>query len=792
MYPMLDEDLHRIKQRAALYRKSYPEFANWAKGYGVIQHTDETQVRVFDLCQQLLCENRFGTLADILSLFVAADHLTSSAMWLVVHMTYANKIDLSGAPLNAENFKENPQGHTGGSLNMVPGYVAYMTANALAGVTRSWLMGQGHCVAAIETVNILLRNLLTEQSSRYTFNDEGLTQLVNDFYSYSIDDNGKPAVPLGSHVNPHTAGGLIEGGYLSFAELQYVHMPLRDERLVAFLSDGAFEEQRGSDWAARWWRAEDCGLVTPIMIANGRRIDQRSTMYQQGGLSWFYQHLQHNGFHPIAIDGRDPAAFIWGIFESESRLKACSQEIEQGLLNYPVRLPYLIAESTKGYGFYGAGTNASHGTPLPANPKYDEDSRKFFNESAAKLFVSKKQITESVAILRTHALDLRGQEKDHVLAHREVSLKKLDEINWHPFNSMISPMESIDQLFVRILESNPSLRVRLCNPDELRSNKMGKSLDKLKHRVLTPENGVAESVFGSVITALNEEAIVSAALGNKGGINMVVTYEAFAVKMLGALRQEIIFARHQKDLGRSAKWLSVPIIATSHLWENGKNEQSHQDPTFGESLLAEMNDVSRVVYPTDANSAMACLNACYQTQGQIWCLTIAKNPIKTRFSEEQSLRLVNQGAITLVEGNDIQLVAVGAYQLEVCFEVHHELTAIGLDSSITYLLEPARFREPRDNNEAIFTTDEALKNDLFPEKTKLRVFISHLRPEVLLGHCRPLDLGNQRCFALGYLNHGGTLDTHGLLKANGCDAGAVVKMIQARYPLLKESRNETS
>jgi len=784
MYPTLEDDLHRINQRAALYRRSYPEFESWAKGYGVIQHSDETQVRVFDLCQQLICEHRFGSLADILALFVAADQLTSSAMWLVVHMTYANKVNLSGAPLSAEDFKLNPQGHTGGSLNMVPGYVGYMTANALAGNTRSWLMGQGHCVAAIETVNILLRNLLPEQSSRYPVNNDGLTQLVNDFYSYSIDDDGKPSVPLGSHVNPHTAGGLIEGGYLGFAELQYVHMPLKGERLVAFLSDGAFEEQRGSDWAARWWRAEDSGLVTPVMIANGRRIDQRSTMYQQGGLSWFFKHLQHNGFHPIAIDGHDPAAFIWGIFESESRLNACSEEVGTGHKNYPVRLPYLIAESAKGFGFFGAGTNAAHGTPLPANPKYDEQSREFFNESADKLFVSKKQIDASVAVLRTHALDQRVQEKDHLLAHRDVSLTPPAQLNWNPIDLMMSPMESVDKLFVEIIESNPSLRVRLCNPDELRSNKMSHSLDKLKHRVLSPENGVAESLFGSVITALNEEAVVSAALGNKGGINMVVSYEAFAVKMLGALRQEIIFARHQKDLGRTSKWLSVPVIATSHLWENGKNEQSHQDSTFGESLLSEMNDVARVVYPADANSAMACLSACYQSQGQIWCMTIAKQPIKTRLTEEQSQRLVKQGAITLVDGGDVQLVAVGAYQLEVCFEVHQVLKAFGLDCKITYLLEPGRFRKPRDNNEAIYTTDEATKNKLFPEKIKLRVFVSHLRPEVLLGHCRPLDLGNQRCLALGYINQGGTLDTSGLLKANGCDAGAVAEIIQDRYAML--------
>jgi hypothetical protein len=118
---------------------------------------------------------------------------------------------------------------------------------------------------------------------------------------------------------------MIHVGYLGFAELQYVHMPLPGEKLVVFLSDGAFEEQRGSDWAPRWWRAEDCGLVAPIMISNGRRIDQRTTMSQQGGVDWFCRHLELNGFDPIVFDGRDPAAFLWAILEIEARLAAAGE-----------------------------------------------------------------------------------------------------------------------------------------------------------------------------------------------------------------------------------------------------------------------------------------------------------------------------------------------------------------------------------------------------------------------------------------------------------------------------------
>ena len=249
--------------------------STWIQGEGVITHEPATVQRIEKLVAELeargVCES--GTAIE---LFRAADILCNMALWLTVHMTYAKNIYLDGRPLAADDFKSAPEGHTGGALNMVPAYIGYLLANNLTGKTRAWMMGQGHCVAAIDAVNILIGNLDQEQEERYPMTDEGLSRLCQDFYGYQIDGNGRPAAPLGSHVNPYTAGGISEGGYLGFAELQYPHMPLPGQALVTFLSDGAFEEQRGSDWAPRWWRGEDTGAILPIMIANGRRIDQRS------------------------------------------------------------------------------------------------------------------------------------------------------------------------------------------------------------------------------------------------------------------------------------------------------------------------------------------------------------------------------------------------------------------------------------------------------------------------------------------------------------------------------------
>lgn len=262
------------------------------------------------------------------------------ALWLTVHMAYARNVYLDGRSLSGADFKPTPEGHTGGALNMVPAYVGYLLANNLTGKTRAWMMGQGHCVAVIDAVNILIGNLDREQEQRYPMTDEGLSRLCQDFYSYKIDSNGRQAAPLGSHVNPYTAGGISEGGYLGFAELQYPHMPLPGQALVTFLSDGAFEEQRGSDWAPRWWRGEDTGAILPIMIANGRRIDQRTTMSQAGGVQWLRDHLSLNSFSSINIDGKDPAAYAWAIITMESDLAAQFENISKGLESYPVKLPY--------------------------------------------------------------------------------------------------------------------------------------------------------------------------------------------------------------------------------------------------------------------------------------------------------------------------------------------------------------------------------------------------------------------------------------------------------------------
>lgn len=759
----------------AQHAQQYPDFARWQAGHGPVQHSSQTRAAVFRLAHQLVQNGMQPDLPSVYRLLRALDSLTAAGLWLVVHMTYAQRVRLDGQPLQADDFKPVPEGHTGGALNMVPAYAGYLTLNALTGETRGWLMGQGHCVAAIEALNLLTGNQHPEQAARYACDEMGMSRMVADFYSYAQAADGSPGVPLGSHVNPHTAGGIAEGGYLGFAELQYAHLPLPGEKLVAFLSDGAAEEQRGSDWMPRWWRAEDCGVALPVMIANGRRIEQRTELGTLEGLEGFRRHLRGCGFDPVTFDGRDPAAFVCALWEMEQRLARRVNELSNELIGYPLPMPYGIAETTKGYGFFGAGSNAAHNLPLPASPAQDEHARELFNQHAAALWVEPQALSEACSLFTLRAGRVR--ERDNPLARRQPALPVQPQLHFH--DRPCSPMSALDRYFVDLVRANPQLRPRVGNPDELASNRLSGVLAALKHRVSQPESE-QESLHGAVITALNEEAVVSACLANQGGLNLVASYEAFCVKMLGAVRQSLIFARQQKEAGRPAGWLGWPLVATSHTWENGKNQQSHQDTAFCEALLGEMHDVMRVLFPADHNSLLALLPGIYQERGRLACLVVAKREQPCSFTVEQAQQLAREGALLVDaegDGEPVLLIASGSYQLHEMRRAAVRLSEQGVAWRLIYLQEPGRFRMPRDAWEASSVASAAQREALFPIACRRRVLLGHMRPEAALGHLSTVLGDAATCRALGYRNRGGTFDEAGMLFANGCTWAHVLQSV---------------
>ncbi len=431
----------------------------------------------------------------------------------------------------------------------------------------------------------------------------------------------------------------------------------------------------------------------------------------------------------------------------------------------PLADPLRGRRDYQGFGFYGAGSNAAHNLPLPGNPRRDAEARALFNEHAARLFVPAETLAEACARLNNHRQG-RPLERDNPLADRRPAEPVLPALHYR--DEACSPMAAVDRFFVELTAANPQLRPRVGNPDELASNRLGGVLRALRHRVVEPESEL-EAVDGKIITALNEEAVVSACLANQGGLNLVASYEAFCVKMLGAVRQTLIFARQQKEAGRPAGWLGWPLIATSHTWENGKNQQSHQDTTFCEALLGEMSDVSRVLFPADHNSLLALLPSIYQRRGVLSCVVAPKRERPAVFDREQAERLARDGAILVEEAagrGALLLIANGSYQLGEMRRAAERLRSAGCAYRLVYLQEPGRFRSPRDDWERQSLAEPERVAELFPDRFHKRVLLTHMRPEVARGHLWPILPDINATAVLGYRNRGGTLDVAGMQFAN--------------------------
>jgi phosphoketolase len=87
--------------------------------------------------------------------------------------------------------------------------------------------------------------------------------------------------------------------------------------------------------------------------------------------------------------------------------------------------------------------------------------------------------------------------------------------------------------------------------------------------------------------------------------------------------------------------------------------------------------------------------------------------------------------------------------------------------AVVYLLEPGRFRAPRSLSEQGHQASPDVIARLFPSTVSPRLYVTHTRPETILGLLGPLHTGADTA-GLGYINHGGTLSTPGMLFVNRC------------------------
>jgi phosphoketolase len=200
---------------------------------------------------------------------------------------------------------------------------------------------------------------------------------------------------------------------------------------------------------------------------------------------------------------------------------------------------------------------------------------------------------------------------------------------------------------------------------------------------------------------------------------------------------------------------------------------------MAEAMLGDLSDVSRVLFPADFNTASAVMQRLYQTRGQIWSIVIPKSDvIPELFTPAEAQRLLQDGALQLdwasAEAPELIITAIGAYQLEQSLRAQERLKTRGLATRVVYMLEPGRFREPRTEREAAHLASEKIRVALYESSARARIFVSHTRPEAMLGVLSPLNTGYESCRGLGFRGRGGTLNIEGMLFVNRCSWAHIV------------------
>jgi phosphoketolase len=302
-------------------------------------------------------------------------------------------------------------------------------------------------------------------------------------------------------------------------------------------------------------------------------------------------------------------------------------------------------------------------------------------------------------------------------------------------------------------------------------------VDRLRQRVTAPDDSGAESLNGCVITAGNEEAVIAATLGNKQGLNLVVCDEAGAVKMLNAMQQEVVFARQLTHSGRHSQWLAVPVIVISHTSENGCGWHGRQSPALAESWLEEMSDMAPVLFPCDAVTAVVGLERMYCERGRIAVMVAPKMALPVVCTDEQALVAAEEGFVIIHHdpGAKVQLIAIGAYQLQAVLQAAEQIRADGVPCSMLAITEPGRFRIARDHTEAEYVHSDARISELIPD-VGCRIIVSYTHADIITGVLRRLDKGAAHTSFIGYRDHCGQTWEHivQVSKQMLGDAGAIL------------------
>ncbi len=584
-----------------------------------------------------------------------------AANYLSIGQIYLYNNPLLRRPLSADDIKPLLMGHWGTSPGQNFIYVHLNRIIKKYDLNMLYLSGPGHGGPAL-LANTYLEGTYSEVYPEISQNEEGMKKLFKQF-------SFPGGVP--SHVSPECPGSMHEGGELGYSLSHAFGAVFDNPDLITACVVGDGEAETGplaASWHSnKFLNPKTDGAVLPILHLNGYKISN-PTIFARISKEELDQLFRGYGWMPHIIEGEDPETMHQAMAEKLDEvvveIKRIQADARERNVTTRPRFPMIILITPKGWtgpkmidGKKNEGTFRSHQVifaDLKTNKQHLAEFENWLKSyRPEELFDSKGKLKPELAELAPTGKRRMGANPH---ANGGLLMKKLHLPDFKKYALNIKKRgedgEGATRVFARFLRdvikaNEKEKNFRLFGPDETMSNGLGAVFEITDRQMMTDEKSKDEftGASGRVMEILSEHLCQGWLEGYllTGRHGLFNSYEAF-IHIVSSM-----FNQHAKWLNVTARipWRkkisSLNYLISSHVWRQGHNGFTHQDPGFIDHVYQKKADIIQVYLPPDANCLLAVMNSCLKSTHKINVVVAGKHTMPQWFKIDEAARHLKKG-----------------------------------------------------------------------------------------------------------------------------------------------------
>lgn len=588
-----------------------------------------------------------------------------AANYLSIGQIYLYNNPLLRRPPTQDDIKPLLMGHWGTSPGQNFIYVHLNRIIKQLDCNMIYISGPGHGGPSL-LANTYLEGSYSEVYPEISQNEAGMQRLFKQF-------SFPGGVP--SHVSPECPGSLHEGGELGYSLSHAFGAVFDNPELIATCVVGDGEAETGplaTAWHSnKFLNPATDGAVLPILHLNEYKISN-PTIFGRISREELDQLFRGYGWTPYVVEGDDPlkmhqvmARTLDAVMADIQRIQADARE--RKIMTRP-RWPMIILRTPKGWtgpqtidGKDNTGTFRSHQVLFADLKTNQEHFAQFItwlrSYKPEELFDNAGQLKRELAVLAPTGSRRMGSNP-HANGGLLLRELRLPDVAQYAMNVAARGQEGegATRVLARYLRDIITAKgneknFRVFGPDETISNGLGAIFEVTNRQWMgdTTDNDEFHARSGRVMEVLSEHQCQGWLEGYllTGRHGLFNSYEAF-INIVSSM-----FNQHAKwlDVTTRIPWrkplASLNYLITSHVWRQGHNGFTHQDPGFLDHAYVKKADIIRTYLPPDANCLLAVMDTCLRSKHKINVVVAGKHPMPQWFSLEEAVRHCAKGIGTL-------------------------------------------------------------------------------------------------------------------------------------------------